>query len=285
MAVLKAKRFKKILMSKVENIRKTSKILRKNILYMAKIGGSNAAHIGGALSIVDVLASLFSGYFYINKESEDRDRFILSKGHACLSLYAILYEKGFIKKKDLETFEQSGSDLLGHPVKNKKIGIDFSTGSLGMGLSLATGVAISLQKKNINRNVYVVLGDGECNEGSVWESAMLIPNLKLKNMVAIIDNNNFQQTGSLDEILPNRNITLKWKSFGWNVQEIDGHNIDQIINCFEKVKVSEKPSLIIAKTIKGKGIRLFENNNNWHHSILTQKLYDSSIEELNNDTK
>ena len=134
-------------MSQIENIKKKSKIFRKNILYMAKIGGSHAAHIGGAFSIVDVLAALFNNYFYDNKNSDDRDRFILSKGHACLALYAVLYEKGYIKKKHLETFEQSGSDLLGHPVKNKKIGIDFSTGSLGMGLSLATGVAISLKKK------------------------------------------------------------------------------------------------------------------------------------------
>jgi len=272
-------------MLEIENIKKKSKILRENILYMAKIGGSHAAHIGGAFSIIDVLATLFSNYFFVNKNSDDRDRFILSKGHACLALYAILYEKGYIEKKHLETFEQSGSDLLGHPVKNKKIGIDFSTGSLGMGLSLATGVAISLQKKNINRNVYVVLGDGECNEGSVWESAMLVPNLNLKNIVAIVDNNNFQQTGSLDEILSNRNLSTKWKSFGWEVFIIDGHNIKDIIECFNKTKKAQKPSLVIAKTIKGKGIKLFENNNDWHHSVLTQKLYDESIEELNSDFK
>ncbi len=271
-------------MPEIDNIKKLSKKLRKNILFMAKAGGSHAAHIGGALSIVDVLSTLFSNYFVIKKNSEDRDRFILSKGHACLVLYAILYEKQFINESDLETFEQSGSDLLGHPVKNKKIGIDFSTGSLGMGLSLATGVAISLKKKNIRRNVYVVLGDGECNEGSVWESAMLIPNLNLKNIIAIIDNNNFQQTGSLDEILKNRNLGEKWRSFGWSVYEIDGHNINEIIDCLNKIVKSEKPILVIAKTIKGKGVSLFENNNNWHHSILTQKLYDESIKEINNDT-
>ena len=134
-------------MSEIENIKKKNQKYLEKIFYMAKIGGSHAALIGGAFSIIDVLAALFNNYFYDNKNSDDRDRFILSKGHACLALYAILYEKGYIKKKHLETFEQSGSDLLGHQSRIKRIGIDFSTGSLGMGLSLATGVAISLKKK------------------------------------------------------------------------------------------------------------------------------------------
>ena len=271
-------------MIEIENIKKFSKKLRKNILYMAKVGGSHAAHIGGALSVIDILSTLFSNFFYLEKNSENRDRFILSKGHACLALYAILYEKGLINKEHIETFEQSGSDLLGHPVKNRKIGIDFSTGSLGMGLSLATGVAISLKKKNIDRKVYVVIGDGECNEGSIWESAMLIPNLKLNNLITIVDNNNFQQTGSLDEILSNNNLAEKWSSFGWAVFEIDGHNFKEIINCFNQIKNTEKPSLIIAKTIKGKGVKSFENNNAWHHSILTQKLYEETLKELDNGT-
>tara|TARA_Y100001970_G_scaffold294353_1_gene451320 strand:- start:20457 stop:21275 length:819 start_codon:yes stop_codon:yes gene_type:complete len=270
-------------MSEIENIKKLSNNLRKNILFMAKAGGSHAAHIGGALSIIDVVATLYSKYFFLNKNSSDSDRFILSKGHACLAQYAILFEKEFINKKDLETFEQSESKLLGHPVKNKEIGIDFSTGSLGMGLSLGIGVAISLKKKKINRNVYVVLGDGECNEGSIWEAAMLIPKLKLKNLIVIIDNNNFQQTGSTDEILENKNMSEKWKSFGWLVSEIDGHNIQEIMNAFNTIGENEKPLLVLAKTVKGKGIKMFENNNNWHHSILTQKLYDEAIKELDND--
>jgi transketolase len=245
-------------MSEIENIKKLSNNLRKNILLMAKAGGSHAAHIGGALSIIDILATLYSKYFFLNKNSFDTDRFILSKGHACLAQYAILFEKEYIDKKDLETFEQSESKLLGHPVKNKNIGIEFSTGSLGMGLSLATGVAISLNKKKINRNVYVVLGDGECNEGSVWEAAMLIPKLKLKNLIVIIDKNNFQQTGSTDEILENKNMGEKWESFGWLVSEIDGHNFQEIIDSFNKIGQSEKPLLILAKTVKGKGVKMFE---------------------------
>lgn len=276
-------------MSKSQNdkIKKFALNLRKKILDMSLVAGADSSHFGGALSIVEIVSVLFSDVMNLNKENplwEERDRFILSKGHACLALYAILFERGLINKEQIETFEQSGSDLLGHPVKNRKIGIDFSTGSLGMGLSLATGVAISLKKKNIDRKVYVVIGDGECNEGSIWESAMLIPNLKLNNLITIIDNNNFQQTGSLDEILGNKNLAEKWSSFGWAVFEIDGHNIKEIINCFNQIKKTEKPSLIVAKTIKGKGVKSFENNNAWHHSILTQKLYEETLKELDNGT-
>ena len=140
-------------------------------------------------------------------------------------------------------------------------------------------------KKKIDRKVFVILGDGECNEGSVWESAMLIPSLKLKNIITIVDNNNFQQTGTLDEILINRNLAETWLSFGWKVYEIDGHNIKEIIKCFDDIKNIQKPALIVAKTIKGKGIKLFENNNSWHHSILTQKLYEETLKELDNDTQ
>ena len=267
----------------LEKLLLKSKNIRKKILQMAMEAGSSSAHIGGALSIADILSILFFHVMTIDKNdplSDKRDRFILSKGHACLALYAILYEKGLINKEHIETFEQSGSDLLGHPVKNRKIGIDFSTGSLGMGLSLATGVAISLKKKSIDRKVYVVIGDGECNEGSIWESAMLVPNLKLNNLVTIIDNNNFQQTGSLDEILSNKNLAEKWSSFGWAVFEVDGHNIKEIINCFNQIKKTEKPSLIVAKTIKGKGVSFMEDNNDWHHNRLTEKLFHEAMNEM-----
>ena len=267
-------------MPEIDNIKKLSKKLRKNILFMAKAGGSHAAHIGGALSIVDVLSTLFSNYFVIKKNSEDRDRFILSKGHACLVLYAILYEKQFINESDLETFEQSGSDLLGHPVKNKKIGIDFSNGSLGMGLSLGIGVAISSKKKKKNFNIYVVMGDGECNEGSVWEAAMAAPNFKLDNLYVIIDKNNFQQTGSNKEIMNVESLKEKWQSFGWQTSEIDGHNIEELYDYFEKSKEVKKPKALIANTIKGKGFSFSENNNDWHHAVLTKSLYETAMNEV-----
>lgn len=266
-------------------LKKLSNNLRFSVIKMSN--KTKAPHLASSLSCIDIITTIYNSILKLdikNPKWQLRDRFILSKGHACLALYAILFERGLINKEQIETFEQSGSDLLGHPVKNRKIGIDFSTGSLGMGLSLATGVAISLKKKNIDRKVYVVIGDGECNEGSIWESAMLVPNLKLNNLVTIIDNNNFQQTGSLDEILSNKNLAEKWSSFGWAVFEIDGHNIKEIINCFNQIKKTEKPSLIVAKTIKGKGVKSFESNNAWHHSILTQKLYEETLKELDNGT-
>jgi len=269
-----------------ENLKKISISIRKNILLMAKSAGSSSAHIGGALSIADVMSVLVGEQMKLSSKkngySEDeRVRIILSKGHGCLAYYAGLFEFGFLSKEDLVTFEKNGSELLGHPVRNKKKGIDFSTGSLGMGLSLGIGVALAAKKKNKSFSVYVILGDGECNEGSVWEAAMSAAHFKLDNVTIIIDNNNFQQTGSNEKIMSLGNIKSKWESFGWHTEQIDGNNIDEILSTFKKISEIKKPKAIIAKTIKGKGVSFIENNNVWHHSILTQKKYDEAINELN----
>ena len=253
---------------------------------MALHAGSNSAHIGGALSLTDIVACLYSSIIKIDKtnpENEDRDRFILSKGHACLILYSALMEVGIISKSEIKNFESDNSDLPGHPVINRKKGIEFSNGSLGMGLSVGIGVALALKKKEKKNNVYVSMGDGECNEGSVWEAAMAASNFKINNLVAIIDKNNFQQTGSTDEIMKNKNLKEKWSSFGWNVIEIDGHNIEEIYDSLTINGIKDKPKLILANTIKGKGLRFAENKNEWHHSILTQKFYDEAIKDINND--
>ena len=191
-----------------------------------------------------------------NKHLETRDRFILSKGHACLAYYAALCEIGFIKENELKTFEKNDSNLLGHPVLNEKLGIEFSNGSLGMGLSIGIGLCISSKKKNNNFNVYVILGDGECNEGSVWEAMMAASHFKLDNLFAFIDRNNFQQTGSSDEIMSLSNLKDKLISFGWNTIEIDGHNINEISNALH-LRKEGKPTAIIANTIKGKGFSFF----------------------------
>ncbi len=266
----------------VLKIKKFSLELRKNILEMAFSAGASSSHLGGALSIVEIVAILFSYKMKINKDPEwtERDRFILSKGHACLAYYAALCEIGYIKKSELTTFEKNDSNLLGHPIMNKKLGIDFSNGSLGMGLSLGIGVSISIQKKKKNNNVFVILGDGECNEGSVWEAAMAASHFKLNNLFAIIDNNSFQQTGSNKDIMNSENLKKKWESFGWDTVEIDGHDIDQLYDFFNKKNNLEKPIAIIAKTVKGKGFSFSENNNDWHHSVLTKKLYETALEEL-----
>ena len=247
---------------------------------MGKYGGSNSAHIGGALSLADIFSVLFSDFFEITKGAIDNDRIILSKGHACLALYSILFENNIISENDMKNFEKPGSNLLGHPVKNKEISIDFSTGSLGMGLGLGIGLAYALKKKKIQRKVFVVLGDGECNEGSVWEALMLAPKLELDNLYAIIDMNGFQQTGSTNDILINNNLVEKVSSFGWNLSSIDGHSYTDIYQALEKNFNNNLPKVIIAKTIKGKGVSKFENNNDWHHSTLSEKIYEESLKEL-----
>jgi transketolase len=267
----------------LDKIKKFSVNVRKNILKMALSAGSSSAHIGGALSITDIVSTLFAYKMNFEKNNpldENRDRFILSKGHACLAYYAALCGIGYISEEELNTFEKNESNLLGHPVINKELGIEFSNGSLGMGLSLGIGVALSSLKKKKNFNVFVVVGDGECNEGSVWEAAMAAPNFKLNNLHVIIDRNNFQQTGSNKEIMDLGNLKDKWKSFGWDTTELDGHNLTDLINYFSESDTINKPKAIVANTIKGKGFSFFENNNNWHHAVLTKSLYEKAINEL-----
>ena len=272
--------------SETEQIKKIKNFaleIRKKILEMAVSAGSNSAHFGGALSITEIVSTLFAHQMKIDKTNpnwEERDRFILSKGHACLAYYAALSEIGYISSKELQTFEKNDTNLLGHPVINKDLGIDFSNGSLGMGLSLGIGVAISSKKKKKNFNVYVIIGDGECNEGSVWEGAMAAPNFKLNNLYVIIDKNNFQQTGSNKEIMSVENLIDKWSSFGWHTVELDGHNIQELCNFFDSSKKIDKPKAVIANTVKGKGFSFSENNNDWHHAVLSKSFYEKAIKEL-----
>ena len=270
--------------NQIENIKNFATNVRKNILDMAVCAGASSAHFGGALSITEIISILFSHQMKIDRKDpkwEERDRFILSKGHACLAYYAALCEVGYISKEELKTFEKNDTNLLGHPVINRNLGIDFSNGSLGMGLSLGIGVAISSKKKKKDFNVYVIIGDGECNEGSVWEAAMAAPNYNLNNLYAIIDKNNFQQTGSNKEIMNVESLKDKWSSFGWHTAELDGHNIQELYNFFENSKQIQKPKALIANTVKGKGFSFSENNNDWHHSVLTKSFFEKALNELN----
>ncbi len=272
----------------IKKIKNFSKKLKRNILEMAYNAGASSSHFGGALSILDITSVLFSHFLKIdqnNPQWEDRDRFILSKGHACLAYYSALSEINFINKENLKTFEKDNSDLLGHPVINRKLGIEFSNGSLGMGLSIGIGVAMAAKKKKKDFKTYVIMGDGECNEGSVWEASMAAPNFDLNNLTVIIDNNNFQQTGKNTEIMDVKNLKEKWQSFGWYVDEIDGHDISKLYDYFNQVKKINKPKAVIAKTIKGKGFSFSEGNNEWHHAILTKKYYEQALNELNNSNE
>lgn len=268
---------------KALEIKSLAKKIRKNILFSAFSAGAKSAHIGGALSIADIVATLYGDIMKIDSKKPldpNRDRFILSKGHACLALYSALVELNFFAKDELKNFEKSGSFLLGHPVMNKEKGIEFSTGSLGMGLALGMGVALSAKRKNKEYNTYVILGDGECNEGSVWEAAMLANSLKLRNLCAIIDCNGYQQTGLNTDILDLENLENKWKSFGWATYSINGHDINEIISTLRSQ--NERPKVILAKTIKGKGFSFSENNNDWHHAMMTKKIYEEAKLELKN---
>ena len=207
---------------KIKQIQDMPKRMRKNVLDMALTAGASSSHFGGGLSIVDITATLYGVIMKLdlkNPKWENRDRFILSKGHGVLGYYTALSEVGYISEKDLKTFEKDGTYLFGHPVMNRSKGIEFSNGSLGMGLSLGIGVALAGKRKNIDYKVYVLMGDGECNEGSVWEAAMAGPHYKLDNLVAILDKNNLQQTGTNSEIMSVGDLVSKWKSFGWKVFE------------------------------------------------------------------
>ena len=267
----------------LNKINEMTKRMRKNILDMSLSAGSESSHFGGGLSIVEITATLFGSimsYDAKNPEWEDRDRFILSKGHGCLGYYTALHEIGLISKDDLMKFEKTNSYLLGHPVMNRKKGIEFSNGSLGMGLSIGIGVALAAKKRKKNYKVYVLIGDGECNEGSVWEAAMAAPNFKLNNIISIVDRNNLQQTGTNKEIMSVGDIAEKWRSFAWDVIELDGHNIKELYDAFSNERNSTKPLAIIANTIKGKGFSFSENNNDWHHKIMSKSQYELAIKEL-----
>ena len=269
----------------IKKIKDMAKRMRKKALDMALNAGASSSHFGGGLSIVDITATLYGAIMKLdpkNPKWENRDRFILSKGHGVLGYYTALSEIGYIPENDLKTFEKDGTYLFGHPVINRSRGIEFSNGSLGMGLSLGIGVALAGKRKNLDYKVYVLMGDGECNEGSVWEAAMAAPQYKLDNLVAILDRNNLQQTGTNSEIMSVGDLGSKWKSFGWQVFEIDGHNVPEIYDTFLSVKDQNGPVAIVANTVKGKGFSFAENNNAWHHAPLSSSQYEAALEELKN---
>lgn len=270
--------------SSIKNIKGMSKRMKYHLLDTALAAGASSSHFGGGLSIIDITATLYGAilkYDPKNPEWSERDRFILSKGHGVLGYYTALVEAGFIPKKDLLSFEKTDSYLLGHSVKNRAKGIEFSNGSLGMGLALGIGVALAGKRRKNAFNIFVVMGDGECNEGSVWEAALAAPQFKLDNLFAIVDRNNFQQTGSNAEIMSVRDLESKWESFGWQVVGVDGHNIAELYDAFTAEYEKNKPVAIIAHTIKGKGFSFSENNNDWHHAPLTKSQYEIAINELN----
>ncbi len=270
--------------SETAEIIEVSKKLRRQILTM--INSANSGHPGGSLSCIDILNVLYTKCMKHYPECEknpdykNRDRFILSKGHASPALYAILAHCGYIKEEDLNTFRKFGSKLQGHPCSLKVKGVEVSTGSLGQGLSIGCGMAIGLKLDKIQSKVYVLLGDGETEEGSVWEAAMNASHNKLDNIVAIIDRNKLQIDGSTEKVKSVGDVEAKFKAFGWNTVQIDGHNIEEIFNALMTAKNSDKPFAIIANTVKGKGVSFMENQAGWHGKAPNDEQLKQALEEL-----
>lgn len=251
-----------------KGLNEIASIIRKEIVTM--IHGAKSGHPGGSLSAVEILTALYFDEMNIdpnNPKMEDRDRFILSKGHAAPVLYAALAERGYFDKQELDGFRKFGSMLQGHPDMNKVPGVEMSTGSLGQGFSAACGMAIASKLDNAPWNVYVLLGDGEIQEGIVWEAAMSAAHYKLDNLIVFLDYNGLQIDGNIEKVMNVNPVEGKFKSFGWNVVTIDGHDYDQIFAALDIAKATMgKPTMIIAKTIKGKGISFMENEAKWHGS-------------------
>ena len=256
--------------------------LRSTILTMIHVAGSG--HPGGSLSAADLLTALYYSEMHIdpnNPELYDRDRFILSKGHACPVLYSILALKGYYPYEDIYTLRKLGSILQGHPDMNKVPGVDMTTGSLGQGLSCGVGMAIGLKHLNLKSRVFVLVGDGELQEGQIWEAATSAVKYKLNNLIAIVDNNGIQNDGFTNDIMPVGDIKAKWEAFGWKVLECDGHDMRSILETFDEMKRYDGlPVCIVANTVKGKGVSFMANVPAWHGIAPNKEEYAMAIDEV-----
>lgn len=265
----------------VSDIEEMAYRMRLYALRMAHDAGRNGAHLGGGLSCIEILAALYS-FADINPQNikdREHDRILISKAHCVLAYYTALYEKGFLTEEDINNFEKNGKELPGHPVKKIEYGIEYAGGSLGMALSVGIGMAYSAKQEKSKRRVYVLLGDGECEEGSVWEGIISASHFNLDNLFVIIDRNRLQYDGTTEEIGGLGHFKEKLSIFDWKVEEIDGHDIRALLKAFKNEDV-KKPKMIIANTIKGKGVSFMENNKKWHHSILSDKQYEEAIAEV-----
>ncbi|ASG30806.1 transketolase [Fusobacterium animalis] len=269
-------------MNDISFLKEKAKEIRRSIVSM--ITEAKSGHPGGSLSATDILTALYFSEMNIdpaNPKMEGRDRFVLSKGHAAPAIYATLAEKGYFSKDELMTLRKFGSRLQGHPDMKKLPGIEISTGSLGQGLSVANGMALNAKMFNENYRTYVILGDGEVQEGQIWEAAMTAAHYKLNNLCAFLDNNNLQIDGNVSEIMGVEPLDKKWEAFGWNVIKIDGHDFEQILSALDKAReCKDKPTMVIAKTIKGKGVSFMENVCGFHGVAPTLEELERALAEL-----
>jgi transketolase len=269
----------------VEEIKDKAELMRRDCIEMGYAAGSQGAHFGPALSCMDIVATLYFGV--MNHDPKDpglaeRDRFVLSKGHACLAYYAALMESGYIPKAMISDFKGNNSILSGHPSMNMPYGIELSTGSLGNGFPIACGMAQAAKLKGEAHKVYCIVGDGECNEGIVWEAALNAAKYKLDNLIVIVDINGFQLSGTTSMIMP-IDLDALWQAAGWDVSYIeDGNNVEEVLGMITEVKKSEngKPHVILSKTVKGKGISFMEHNLAFHAAPINDEQYKQAIEDL-----
>jgi len=267
---------------RLNELRELAKDIRRESLQM--IYSARSGHPGGSLSIVEILIALYYEVMNIKPDEPKwpgRDRFILSKGHACAALYSILAKKGYFPTEELSKFRKFGGILQGHPDSRKIPGIEISTGSLGQGISVAVGMAIAAKLRNQKHRVFALLGDGECDEGQVWEAALSAAHRKLDNLTVIIDRNGVQLDGTTKEILDLEPLVDKWAAFGFSVKEVDGHDISAMAETLIEKNITCKPKVIIAHTIKGKGISYMEGKAEWHGRCPSEEQYKSALEEIN----
>lgn len=268
-------------MTDIKALERKATEIRKLLVEMIFEAGTG--HTGSSLSNADILTVLYYHVMKVdpkNPEWEDRDRYVQSKGHAVESYWAVLADKGFIEKEELKTFSQYGSRLIGHP-NNKVPGVEMNTGALGHGLSVSVGMALAAKMDKRSHRVFTLMGDGELAEGSVWEAAMAASQYKLDNLIGIIDRNRLQITGKTAEVMDNEPLDKKWESFGWEVIQVDGHDLEALIRVFDGLPgVAGKPTMIIANTLKGKGISLAEGVPSWHHHVPNKEEYESAMKEF-----
>ena len=266
----------------VDQLERQALVIRRHIIRM--IHASQSGHPGGSLSATDIVTALYFHFMRLdpgNPRWPERDRFILSKGHACPVWYSALAERGFFPTEELLTLRQINGRLQGHPDMGKTPGVDISTGSLGQGLSAGVGMALGLRMDRTDARVYVILGDGELNEGQIWEAAMSAAKFKLDNLLAFVDYNNLQLDGWCSDVMPIEPLAAKWRAFNWETFEIDGHNMRQIVGTIEAAQqVVGKPSIIIAHTVKGKGVSFMENQCDWHGRAPNDEEYERAMAEL-----
>lgn len=266
----------------IEKLKALAKEIRKDILIM--LNRATSGHTGGSLSVVEILIALFFVKMHHRPNDphfRERDRFILSKGHAAPALYAVLSKCGYFDRKELAGLRKLGSCLQGHPDSKFTPGIEVPSGSLGQGLSMANGISLALRLDNIPSRVYVVLGDGEVQEGQIWEAAMTAAHYKIDNLCAILDNNRLQIDGWVRDVMNIEPLSKKWEAFGWHVLETDGHDFNQILDVLDEAeKIKGKPTIIIAQTIKGKGVSFFENKVKYHGIAPTDEELEKALKEL-----